>query len=86
MSGSTFISRFQLFYNPFCVAQRSPSIFKARGGNLNLDISSLTRQISLRQVEWNSPAGENTWNDGFIDAEGQSHENDEFFFVRHVGL
>jgi len=37
-------------------------------------------------MDWNAPAGENTWNDGFIDAEGQSHENDEFFFVRHVGL
>jgi hypothetical protein len=83
---STFTFRFQLLSHTLCVIERSPSILNARGGNSNLNISALARQIALRQGDWNAPAAENTWNNGFFDAEGQSHENDEFFWVRHVSL
>jgi|HubBroStandDraft_5_1064220.scaffolds.fasta_scaffold138035_2 hypothetical protein len=85
-TASIFISRFQLSSNPFRIIERPPSIVKARSGNLNLDISSLTCQISLRHLDGNAPAGENTWNNGFLDAERQSHENYELFLVRHLGL
>jgi hypothetical protein len=85
-TASIFTSRFKLSSNPFRIFERPPSIVKARSGDLNLDISSLTRQISLRHLDWNAPAGENTWNNGFLDAEGQSHENYELFLFRHLGL
>ena len=74
----------KLFPNAFCVVERLPCVCKARSGNLNLDIASLTRQKSLRQVNWNAPAGEHTWNNRFLDAERQSHKHDELFVVKHL--
>ena len=84
-AASNFTFGMKLFSNLLCVIERLPGIVQARSGNLNLERTALMRQKPLEQAEGDAPAREHSWDDGLLDAEGQSHESGEFLGVRHVG-
>ena len=85
-AASNFTFGMKLFSNLLCVIERLPGIVQARSGNLNLERAALVRQKPLEQAEGDAPAGEHAWNNGLLDAEGQSHEVDEFLELSHAGL